>query len=235
MLMQFSRMVGAPLLAMLFVAGLGLAAMAAEEDAHKPAAGAAADKADPHKTDAATPPHGEKKHGEAAHAPPMPLSYDPDLAIFTAVIFLLLLLVLGKFAWGPIIDALDKRENSLADKLEEADRHQREARALLAEYEKKLAAAGVQVDEMIAKGRREAEAQAQRIVDDASEVARSEKTRAVAAIHAAKEEALRQLAEKSVDTAFGLAGKVLGREIRPADHSALVGEALAQFPGKQGA
>lgn len=165
----------------------------------------------------------------------MPLSYDPDLAIFTAVIFLLLLLVLGKFAWGPIIEALDKRENSLADKLEEADRLQREARALLADYERKLAVASEQVSEMIEKGRREAEIQAQRIVDDAAEVARSEKTRAIAAIHAAKEAALQELAKRSVDTAFGLAGKVLGREIRPADHTQLVVEAIAQFPGKQGA
>lgn len=229
MVMQVCRNMCAAGLALLFVSSSALWLAAAEEPNHPETATAA--KAEPHAPAAKD----AGDHKGDSHGSPMPLSYDPDLAIFTAVIFLLLLLVLGKFAWGPIIDALDRRENSLADKLEEADRHQREARALLAEYEKKLAVASEQVNVMIEKGRREAELQAQRIVDDATEVARAEKSRAVAAIQAAKEEALRELADKSVDTAFGLAGKVLGREIRPAEHTALVREAISQFPGKQGA
>src|SRR5947207_1803817 len=61
----------------------------------------------------------EHESSSAAHAAagegektgdPNPLAVDPDLAIFTAVIFLLLLAVLGKFAWPQITAALEERE-----------------------------------------------------------------------------------------------------------------------------
>ena len=207
---------------------------AAQDHALENAAAEAEHAVDPHPADGSAevdPHHGEHE----AHGSPDPMSIDPDLALWTAGVFVLLLAVLRKFAWGPIVTALDDRERNMADQLAAAEAAQANATKLLAEYEKKLAVASEQVNVMIEKGRREAELQAQRIVDDATEVARAEKSRAVAAIQAAKEEALRELADKSVDTAFGLAGKVLGREIRPAEHTALVREAISQFPGKQGA
>src|SRR5437870_13521471 len=48
---------------------------------------------------------------------PNPLAVDPDLAIWTAVVFLLLLLVLGKFAWPQITEALEERERKIADNI----------------------------------------------------------------------------------------------------------------------
>ena len=56
---------------------------------------------------------------EAAHKPNV-MTFDPDLAIFTAIVFLMLLAVLWKFAWGPISEALDRREGIIASQIEEA-------------------------------------------------------------------------------------------------------------------
>lgn len=171
-------------------------------------------------------------HAPAAesHGSSNPLSFDPDLALVTATILVILLVVLGKFAWGPIIEGMETRERGIADNIAAAERQNREARQLLVDYEKQLSTAGQQVRDMLDKAQKDADEKADRIVRAAEEAAAAEKDRAVAAIGAAKEMALRQIAEKSVDTAMSLARRVLHKEINAGSHTQLVNEALAQFP-----
>ena len=159
-----------------------------------------------------------------------PVSIDPDLAIVTAIVFLLLLAVLGKFAWRPIIEAIDRREKMVADNLAEAQRNTDEARRLLAEHESKLAGAAAEVRQMLDQARQDADWQKQQIVQEAQTAAQQEKQRALREIHAAKTAALQELARSSVDTAVDLAGKIVGRQLSPDDHARLIGEALQQFP-----
>ena len=54
----------------------------------------------------------------AEEANATPLAFDPDLAICTAIVFVALLAILWKFAWGPISAGLDKREQSIAGNIE---------------------------------------------------------------------------------------------------------------------
>ena len=69
-----------------------------------------------------------------------PLDLKSDLALWTAVVFVVLLAVLWKFAWKPIAEGLDKREQHIADQIAEAERNNQDARQLLADYQQKLAA-----------------------------------------------------------------------------------------------
>jgi len=95
----------------------------------------------------AEPEHAKAKQAETEeHAgSPNPLAVDPDLAIWTAVIFLLLLFVLGKFAWPQITAALEERERKIANNIAAAEALQNEAKRLLAEHEAKLAATAGEV------------------------------------------------------------------------------------------
>lgn len=209
----------------------GLAWAAPEVQGETPAAD---EKATPHVTPAGDAPS-EKAGAHAPPAksePPSPLSFDPDLSIFTAIVFVILLIVLGKFAWGPIMEGLEKRELAIAHNIAEAERTNREARELLLSYEKRIGEANAEVRELIEQGRRSAETQSQAIVHAAEQAATGEKNRAIAAIGAAKEAALRELAGKSVDTAIDLAKRVLRSEISPEKHRELIGETLAQFPNR---
>src|SRR5258708_15408050 len=70
-----------------------------------------------------------------------PAEFKSDLAIFTFFVFLLLLAILWKFAWGPISAGLEKREHGIAEHIAAAQRSHEEAKRLLAEYERKLASA----------------------------------------------------------------------------------------------
>ena len=172
---------------------------------------------------------GDDSHGDAHGGDVNPVKLDPDLAIVTAVIFLLLMAVLWKFAWGPIVTALDQREHAVAEQIADAKRSQESARQLLADHERKLAGAAAEVKQLLDTARKEAEHQKQQILETAQAAATAEKDRAVREIHAAKNAALQDLAKKSVDTAVDLASKIVHRQLSGNDHAELIGDALQRF------
>ena len=94
------------------------------------------------------------------------------------------------------MQALDKRERTVADQLEEAKRNQEEARRLLAEHETRLAGAATEVKQLLDQARRDADVQKQQILESAQAAATAEKDRAVREIHAAKNVALQELAQE---------------------------------------
>jgi F-type H+-transporting ATPase subunit b len=158
-----------------------------------------------------------------------PISFNRDLAIWTVVVFLVVLAILAKYAWRPIIDGLQKREDHIAGQIGEAQRKNDEARQLLAEYEKRLAEAQAEVRALIEQGKHDAEKVGQRVLDQAREEAGIEHERAVQRIEAATSAALKELAERSATLAVDLAGKIVGAQLKQADHTRLIDQAVAAF------
>ena len=76
----------------------------------------------------------------SAEAAP-PLQFRVDTLLFSLLIFFGLLFLLGKFAWKPIMDGLEKRESNIAGSIHDAQSANEKAQALLAQYEQKLQAA----------------------------------------------------------------------------------------------
>ncbi|MBI3836307.1 MAG: F0F1 ATP synthase subunit B [Planctomycetia bacterium] len=159
-----------------------------------------------------------------------PLSIDPDLAIWTAVVFVVLLVVLKKFAWGPIIQSLETREQTIANHIAEAQRNHEEAKRLLAQYERKLAQAANEVRELMEEARRDAEHAKQAILAEGKAGAEAERARALHDIEAAADQAMESLAERSAQLAIDLAGKILQARLSKEDHTRLIQEAMAKFP-----
>jgi len=153
-----------------------------------------------------------------------------DLAIFTAIVFLLLVIILRKFAWGPIAAGLEKREHNIADEIASAERANSEAKLMLVEYQKKLDAANAEVRAMLEEARRDAEHTKQEFVAQARTEAAAEAARGVREIETAKDQAMKELAVMATDQALALAGKLLQQKLQPADHARLIDEALAKFP-----
>ncbi len=172
----------------------------------------------------------EAAHRDSDQAEPDPLSVDPDLAIWTIVVFVVLLIVLRKFAWGPILHALEGRERNIAEHIAQAERSHEEAKRLLAEYEQKLANATGEVREMLEQARREAEHAKQEILAEAKAGAEAERQRALHDIEAATDAAIESLAQRSAQLAVDLAGKILQSKLSSADHARLIEEAMAKFP-----
>ena len=200
----------------------GAAVASGEEGVHDAAA---------HDTGAGHAGHGAHI-GHAGASPSLetdPAEIKSDLALFTFVVFLILLGVLGKFAWGPIAAGLEKREQSIAEEIEAAKQAHEEARQLLAEHERKLAGTAAEVHAMIEAARRDAERLRSEILAEAKASADSERARGVRDIEAATEQALQQLAERSANLAVELAGKIVATHLSAGDHSRLIQEAMNGF------
>ncbi|MBX6312171.1 MAG: F0F1 ATP synthase subunit B [Isosphaeraceae bacterium] len=173
------------------------------------------------------------EHGTAGHGgseTPNILEFKPPLALATLIVFLVLLLVLWRFAWGPLSQALAERERNLERTLEETERNRAESERLLAEHNARLAQATEEVRALIERARRDAEATAQGIIQKAQEEAESARQRAERDINSAKDQALMEIWSKTADLAISVAGKVLERQLSADDHRRLVEVALNELP-----
>ncbi len=168
---------------------------------------------------------GDHAADAAAHGPSV------DLAWVTAIVFALLVLVLLKFAWRPVVSGLDSRERQVSEQLDEAERRNREAEEMLQKYQTQLASASNQVAQMLDEARRGAAALREQELARTQEAVRRERERAVAEIDAAKNRAVQEVANRAADAAISLAGRIVRRELKQEDHAALVADAIHQFPG----
>lgn len=165
------------------------------------------------------------EHGQATNI------FDADIGNFvvTLVIFGLVVYILGKFAWQPLLNVLNEREATIRQTLEAARQEREQARRLLAEYEQRLEQARQEADAIVEEGRRDAEALARRLQDEAREQAQQTLERARREIRLAAAAAVHELYEHVADLAVQIAGQVIRKELAPQDHAELVAESLAQM------
>ena len=135
------------------------------------------------------------------------------LFVWTSIVFLALLGILWKFAWGPILGAVEAREKGIQGTLDRAAEERAEAARLLAQHKEQMAEARKQVQEMVAGAREagerirsEIEAKAREEGDRLLERARSE-------IEREKEQAVETLRRECVELALSAASKLLQRRL----------------------
>ena len=150
-------------------------------------------------------------------------------AIWTLVIFGLVLFVLGKYAWGPMLDSLQQREKFIRESLEQAKADRESAEARLKEYEEKLTSARAEATAIVEEGRKDAHEARHRIEEDARAEADKMVERAKREIQIAQQTAVKELYAASASLATDLAGRVLGREVKPEDHERLITESLDEL------
>lgn len=166
---------------------------------------------------------------EAGHGEPNALDFKPDLAIYTLIVFAILLVVLGKYAWGPIMEGLEAREKGIGDDIDSAAKAREEAESNLKQYEDKLAGAHDEAAAVLAEAREDAVAAKERILAEANEEAVRTRDRAMADIESAKNAAVQELAESSANSAVELAGSIVGRSLEKGDHAKLIEDSLKRF------
>ncbi|HIE62437.1 MAG TPA: F0F1 ATP synthase subunit B [Microbacterium sp.] len=155
------------------------------------------------------------------------LEVSPGLMIWTVVVFLLTLLILKKFVFGPVGQAIEKRRSSISASIEEAESSRDEAVRLLDEYKAKLAEARREADELREAGRREGERQKTEIVGQAQEQRERIVSDTQTQIDAQAQAAVAGIRDDVVVLALTAAEKVTRKSLSDDDHRALVEEALA--------
>ncbi|MEI6255808.1 MAG: F0F1 ATP synthase subunit B [Planctomycetota bacterium] len=188
--------------------------------------------------------HGQGEHGqhvEIGHQPPAgvttaefesPAWFQQDLALWSFAVFMLLLGLLSAFAWKPIMQGLEKREQGIADMIAATQKASDDAKRMLSSYERRLAEASDEVRGMLEEARRDADVTRQTIVAEARKAADEENARARREIGLAKDDALAAIADRAGDLAVLVAGKFLREKLSSEDQTRLVRDSIAGLVAK---
>jgi F-type H+-transporting ATPase subunit b len=174
------------------------------------------------------------------HAPANPVVPDLTVAIATIVVFAVLLIVLSKTAWKPILEGLKAREEGIRSQIAAAEKANADAQALLADYQKRLATAAEEARSIVEEGKRDAEAQRARMEADAKAEAQRERERSRRDIDLAKDAALKEIYDRVATLSTDIASKILQTRLDPAQHKKLVDDAVTSYersrkaPGARG-
>ncbi len=155
-----------------------------------------------------------------------PFAGDIGNALWTMVIFAIVLLVLGKFAWGPILSALQKREDFIRTSLTQAKHDRDEAQRVLKEYSDRINAARAEASAIVEEGRRDADVLRRKIEETAKSEAHAMVERAKREIGIATDTAVKELYGLSAKLATTMASKIIRKELDPREHERLVSEAI---------
>ncbi|MBN1344221.1 MAG: F0F1 ATP synthase subunit B [Phycisphaerae bacterium] len=152
--------------------------------------------------------------------------------IWTLLIFMTIIVVLGKSAWGPLLAALQRREEFIRESLENAKKEREEAEKLLRQYTEQINKAREEASAICDEGRRDAEAVRRKVESEARAEAEAIVKRAKREIEIAQQHAVKEIYEEMADVATKIASRVLEREISADEHQQLVASSLEEIRQK---
>lgn len=171
---------------------------------------------------------------EGAGGPVNLLEPNAGLMVWTLVVFIGLLFVLKKFAFGPLFAAVEAREKALEDAIDGAKRDREAASALLAEQKAALEASRTQAQQIIADGRAVAEKMRADLLDETRKQQTELMEQARRDIEGEKAKAIADLRREAIDLAIVGAGKVIEQNLDSAGNRRIVEQFLASLPTATG-
>lgn len=154
---------------------------------------------------------------------------DPGLSLWTIIVFLAVLFVLGRFAWKPILGALDAREAGIREAITDSRRAQAEAVALLEEHKSQLADARRQSQELVTEGRDAGDRLRREIEAKAREEAEAILDRARNEIQRERDLALDTIRKESVELALAVASRLVREKLDSDADRALIQRYLQEL------
>jgi len=158
---------------------------------------------------------------------------DPGLYIWTIVTFLVLVALLAKFAWRPLLEALEKRREDIRKSLDDAQRAKVELERLHAESAKILAQARAEAEAIMSRTRSDAD----RFRDELKQKARDEAATLVQnaerQIELETSRAVQQIRQEAVELSVAIASKLLQRNVTKEDNERLIEETFRQLEAQR--
>ncbi len=157
---------------------------------------------------------------------------DPHVGtiIWTVITFLLVLFVLKKWAWPPILSALDEREERIRSAIDDSEKARQEAEAVLSEHRSKLAAAEDEARQIIAEAREVGEKARNDIVEQAREEAQRAIDQARTSIEGEKRTAIAELRREMAELAVHAAGRLIDANLDDEKNRGLVDDLISKIP-----
>ena len=158
------------------------------------------------------------------------LELDPGVMIWAWITFFVLLLLLYKLAWKPILSTIDKREKTIQDSLDRAEKAKEEAEALLAQHNQLMRTAEEDAQRLLKENRELAEKSRLQIIDQAKESAAKLVVNAKTAIEKEKQDALSALRNEVADLAINAATRIIGESLDETKQRAIVSDYIGKMP-----
>ena len=157
------------------------------------------------------------------------LKVDPGLLLWTIITFLVLLLILWKTAWKPIVEALDSRAEGVSDDVEKARQARLESEEMLAQHKEMIDNARAEARAVIDDSKAQAEKVKSEIIEKANQQAGVLLAKAKQEIDLAKEKVISEIHAEVVNLSTEIASKIISRNLNPGDQSSIVKEALSNL------
>jgi F-type H+-transporting ATPase subunit b len=151
---------------------------------------------------------------------------DPGLFIWTLLTFLVLVGLLARFAWRPLMGALDRRRQMVEKSVEDARQARVELERAQQETAKILASARVEAEAIISRSRAAADKLRAEMREQAMADAAAIQRNAERQIQLETNRAVEQIRREAIDLSLAVAGKILGRAVSKEDNEALIAEAI---------
>lgn len=180
--------------------------------------------------------HGKAGSDEHGHGKPFSLIPDKaDLGIWSLIVFLILFGVLAKFAWKPILGALQAREAGIHSKHADAEKARADAADLRAALQKQLDDAHLQVKALIDEAKRDAQAMTDEMIAKAKADISTERDRMQRDLKTQTDQALQSLWTRAAEVATQLSATALRKQIDMPTHRKLIDQALADIRQRESA
>jgi F-type H+-transporting ATPase subunit b len=162
-------------------------------------------------------------------APSGPLTVEFGLMFWTVVVFMLLLLLLKKFAYPALLGAVEARERALQEQLDAAARNRAESEALLAEHKKLIAEARTQAQGLLVEARSTAEKERALAMEKTLQEQQQLLERARRDIADERDEAIAELRREAVELSLAAASKLIGERLTSETDRKLVQDYLSRL------
>ncbi len=142
--------------------------------------------------------------------------------VYQLVIFLILLALLRKYAFGPLMNIMKQREEHIASEIEAAERNNADSKKLVEEQRAFMVQSRQEAKELIERAKKQAEEQKEGIIAAAKAEAESVKESAVKEIQREKEQAIAALQAQVATLSVQIASKVIEKELKEEDQAKLI-------------
>lgn len=149
--------------------------------------------------------------------------------VFSLTAFLILMALLRKYAFGPLLNVMKEREEHIANEIEVAEKNRKDAEKLLTEQREELKKTRAEAHELIENARKLGEKQQQDIIEAARQEAERIKESAAKEIAQERDMAIRALREQTASLAVMIASKVVEKELNELDQEQLIKEYIQEI------
>ena len=156
---------------------------------------------------------------------------DPGLFVWTIITFLILLGVLTRFAWKPLLKALETRENEISQSLEDAEKAKQELERLSAESDEIIAKARSEAQGILSEGKKAAEQLTANTLNKAKEEAMANLSAAKEQIKIERDKAIVEIKGEVVNLSLSIAEKLVKKNLSKEDNKSLIYESLKNVKG----